>query len=180
MLELARKLSDCDAKYFGGWLIAGVEVKLKGEAEYLENGVILSKARRCVHEARGFNANGELVQSLRLFLVLPTGGSKDSMVDAESAQQLGEAIYSHRFSVEEIENYLSFTGDENIIHKGLRPLVPGICMLHGLKQHLGLRYLEWKVSFLAPVYAGEELNVHPVDKGFEGYVKKRRVFVVKI
>ena len=46
MLNLAHKLSDCDAKYFTGWIIAGLEVMLEGKAQRLETRVPLAKARR--------------------------------------------------------------------------------------------------------------------------------------
>lgn len=178
MLRLARKLSDCDAKYFGGWVIAGVEVKLSDKADCLENSVLLDKARRCVHEARGYNSRGELVQSLRLFLVLPSG--KANLEPPLESQPVGELVYRHSFSKHEIDEYISATGDENVIHKGPKPLVPGIYMLYALQQWLGLRSLQWKASFLSPVYVEQELKVYAGDKGFEGYVDQRRVFVVKI
>lgn len=179
MLNLAKKLSDCDAKYFTGWIIAGLEVMLKGEAQHFENSVPLAKARRCVHEARGYDKAGNLVQSLRLFLVLP---AKDQQVMVGPLEELppGQPVYVHRFNNQEIEEYVSVTGDENIIHKGQKPLVPGICMLCGLQKQLGLSELKWRVSFLAPVYAGQQLEVYETVGGLAAYADRHKVFVVKI
>lgn len=179
MLDLARKLSDCDAKYFTGWIIAGLEVMLKGEAQHVENSVPLAKARRCIHEARGYDKEGKLVQSLRLFIVLP---AKDRQVTVGPLEERpsGEPVYVHSFCNQEIEKYVSATGDENIIHKGQKPLVPGICMLCGLQQQLGLSELKWRVSFLAPVYAGQQLEVYETVGGLAAYVGRHKVFVVKI
>lgn len=190
MIDLARKLSDCDEEYFGGWVLAGVEIKLQGEATHLENSVLLAKGRRCDHEARGYNHKGELVQSLRLFLVLPknigSAVATNSLVGEESVAQkisgelAGELVYRHSFIPEEIHEYAAYTGDENVIHKGEHPLVPGICMLYALQRHLQLQELSWRASFLAPVYTGDELLVYRTEKGYTAYVGTNKAFVVKI
>lgn len=178
MIDLARKLSDCDEKYFGGWVLAGVEIKLQGKAETLENSVLLAKERRCVHEARGYDASGRLVQSLRLFLVIPKSISMAKV--QEKVVPEGRLVYSHAFDSSEIEAYIAYTGDKNIIHKGEHPLVPGICMLYALQRFLQLKELDWKVSFLAPVYAGDEFQVFQTETGFTAYANQKQAFVVKI
>ena len=37
MLELAHKLADSDRKFFSGWVLAGVEAHIHGQATELEN-----------------------------------------------------------------------------------------------------------------------------------------------
>ena len=46
MLELAHKLADSDTKFFGGWVLAGVEAHIHGQATQLENSVLLEKERK--------------------------------------------------------------------------------------------------------------------------------------
>ena len=37
MLELAHKLADSDAKFFGGWVLAGAEAHIHQPAEAMDN-----------------------------------------------------------------------------------------------------------------------------------------------
>ena len=53
MLELAHKLADSDTKFFGGWVLAGVEAHIHGQATQLENRVLLEKERKCIIQVRG-------------------------------------------------------------------------------------------------------------------------------
>ena len=53
MLELAHKLADSDTKFFGGWVLAGVEAHIHGQAVKLENRMLLEKERKCIIQVRG-------------------------------------------------------------------------------------------------------------------------------
>ena len=46
MLELAHKLADSDAKFFGGWVLAGAEAHIHQPAEAMANQVLLAKERQ--------------------------------------------------------------------------------------------------------------------------------------
>ena len=147
MLELAHKLADSDAKFFGGWVLAGVEAHIHGEAVKLENNVLLAKERKAMIQVLGTAADGSVAR--------------------------------HVFTAQEIADYVAYTGDENIIHKGEHPIVPGLCMAAWLERELQLTELDWKLSFLSPVYAGDELRVYDDGEKLAAYVGAANVFVIK-
>ena len=67
MLELAHKLADSDAKFFGGWVLAGVEAHIHGEAVKLENNVLLAKERKAMIQVVGTAADGSVAKELRVY-----------------------------------------------------------------------------------------------------------------
>lgn len=176
MLELAHKLADSDAKFFGGWVLAGAEAHIHGRADVLTNKVLLNKERKCIIQVLGTARSGEAVKELRVFLLLPQRklGSKEPLPE----QPQGELAAEHCFTVEEIKAYVAFTGDENIIHQGEHPIVPGLCMAAWLQQELRLQELDWRVSFLSPVYAGDGLKVYRTADELRAYVGAVKVFVI--
>lgn len=177
MLELARGLADCDESFFGGWIIAGMEVHLHGASQRLENRTLLAKKRKCIMQVVGTDAAGRQVKELCTFLVLPA--SVGSAAKREPVEPTGELLAEHCFSVQEVRDYVAFTGDRNIIHEGEHPIVPGLCMASWLQGELGLTELDWRISFLAPVYTDEELRVFREEKQLVAYVGGARVFSIK-
>ena len=177
MLELAHKLTDSDAKFFGGWVLAGVEAHIHGEAVKLENNVLLAKERKAMIQVLGTAADGSVAKELRVFLVLPKRTLGTKQADATAAA--GECVARHVFTAQEIADYVAYTGDENIIHKGEHPIVPGLCMAAWLERELQLKELDWKLSFLSPVYAGDELRVYDDGEKLAAYVGAANVFVIK-
>ena len=181
MLELAHKLADSDQKFFGGWVLAGVEAHIHGVATKLENHMLLEKERKCIIQVRGTASpcgEEQLVKELRVFLVLPKHklGSKPAQAETPAGKLLAE----HCFTVQEVRAYVAYTGDENIIHQGEHPIVPGLCMAAWLQQSLGLKELDWRVSFLAPVYTGDELKVYATEQELTAYVGCTKVFLIKL
>ena len=71
MLELAHKLADSDAKFFGGWVLAGAEAHIHQSAEAMANQVLLAKERKSIIRVAGTATDGSLAKELRVFLVLP-------------------------------------------------------------------------------------------------------------
>lgn len=177
MLELAHKLADSDAEFFGGWVLAGTEAHIHGRADTLTNKELLRKERKCIIQVLGETQSGATVKELRVFLLLPKQrlGSKEPLQE----QPKGELAAEHCFTVEEIGAYVAFTGDENIIHQGDHPVVPGLCMAAWLQQALQLQELDWRISFLSPVYAGDELKVYRTENELRAYVGASKVFVIK-
>lgn len=177
MLELAHKLADSDRKFFGGWVLAGVEAHIHGQATELENHVLLEKERKCIIQVLGTAAE-KMVKALRVFLVLPKNqlGSKPKLAEA----LVGEPLVEHAFTVQEVREYVAFTGDENIIHQGEHPIVPGLCMAAWLQQALQLTELDWRISFLAPVYTGDKLRVYASEQELAAYVDSFKVFSIKL
>ena len=181
MLELAHKLADSDRKFFGGWVLAGVEAHIHGQATQLVNNVLLSKERKSIIQVLGTVSTPEgerMVKELRVFLVLPKAklGSKP----AAQEEPTGELVLEHSFTVQEVADYVAYTGDENIIHQGEHPIVPGLCMAAWLQQALQLQELDWRISYLRPIYAGDELKVYRSEQELAAYVQGFKVFSIKL
>ena len=181
MLELAHKLADSDRKFFGGWVLAGVEAHIHGQATQLVNNVLLAKERKSIIQVLGTVSTPEgerMVKELRVFLVLPKAklGSKP----AAQEEPTGELVLEHSFTVQEVADYVSYTGDENIIHQGEHPIVPGLCMAAWLQQALQLQELDWRISYLRPVYAGDELKVYSSEQELAAYVQGFKAFSIKL
>ena len=181
MLELAHKLADSDRKFFGGWVLAGVEAHIHGQATQLVNNVLLAKERKSIIQVLGTVSTPEgerMVKELRVFLVLPKAklGSKP----ATKEEPTGELVLEHSFTVQEVAEYVAYTGDENIIHQGEHPIVPGLCMAAWLQQALRLTELDWRISYLRPVYAGDELKVYSSEQELAAYVQVIKVFSIKL
>lgn len=177
MLELAHKLADSDAKFFGGWVLAGAEAHIHQPAEAMDNQVLLAKERKSIIRVAGAAADGSLAKELRVFLVLPKHNLGTKPLEPVAIK--GELITKHSFTTQEIAAYVAYTGDENIIHKGEHPIVPGLCMAAWLQKELALKTLDWRISFLAPVYAGDELYVYRSEGLLNAYVGNINVFVIK-
>ena len=178
MLELAHKLADSDRKFFGGWVLAGVEAHIHGTATELENRMLLEKERKCIIQVAGMAPNQELVKELRVFLVLPQRqlGTKPPLQETPT----GELVAGHVFTVQEVRAYVAYTGDENIIHRGEHPVVPGLCMAAWLQQALQLQELDWRMSFLAPVYTGDALKIYATEHKLEAFVANSKAFTIKL
>ena len=82
--------------------------------------------------------------------------------------------------IQEVRDYVAYTGDENIIHQGEHPIVPGLCMAAWLQQALQLTELDWRISFLAPVYTGDKLVVYAGEQELAAYVDGFKVFSIKL
>ena len=181
MLELAHKLADSDRKFFGGWVLAGVEAHIHGQATQLVNNVLLAKERKSIIQVLGTVSTPEgerMVKELRVFLVLPKAklGSKP----AAKEEPTGELVLEHSFTVQEVADYVAYTGDENIIHQGEHPIVPGLCMADWLQQALQLQELDWRISYLRPVYVGDELKVYSREQELAAYVQGFKAFSIKL
>ena len=181
MLELAHKLADSDRKFFGGWVLAGVEAHIHGEATKLANHVLLTKERKSIIQVLGTitTAAGEqMVKELRVFLVLPEQklGSKSAICE----QPVGKLLIKHCFTKQEVRDYVAYTGDENIIHQGEHPIVPGLCMAAWLQKVLQLCELDWRISYLRPVYTGDELMIYATEQELTAYVDGFKVFNIKL
>ena len=126
MLELAHKLADSDAKFFGGWVLAGAEAHIHQPAEAMANQVLLAKERKSIIRVAGTATDGSLAKELRVFLVLPKHKLGTKPLEPEAIK--GDLLTKHTFTTQEIADYVAYTGDENVIHKSEHPIVPGLCM----------------------------------------------------
>ncbi len=179
MLELAKALAKNDTKFFGGWIVAGVEAHIKGNAVRFANKTVLSKAHKAVLDVEGTGAFGSLLKKLRVFLVLPTEANTAKQPTSSEPPQ-GRVLFAHYFTEDEVAAYTAYTGDENIIHKGPKPIVPGLCMAVCLQERLGLERLDWRISFLNTVRTGELVSFYLADGQITAYLDKQPAFVVKL
>ena len=154
-----------------------MEAHIHGLATELENRVLLTKERKCIIQVLGTDQQ-QVVKELKVFLVLPKQqlGSKAKVAEVPT----GKMLVKHVFSVQEVRDYVAYTGDENIIHQGEHPVIPGLCMAAWLQQALRLTELDWRISFLAPVYAGDELAVYAAEQELAAYVGSFKVFAIKL
>ena len=60
-----------------------------------------------------------------------------------------------------------------------RSIVPGLCMAAWLQRELALTELDWRITFVAPVYAGDELCIYRTEGQLAAYVGAINVFVIK-
>jgi len=178
MLQLAKALANNDAKFFGGWIVAGVEAHIKGNAVRFANKTVMSKAHKAILDVEGTSAFGSLLKKLRVFLVLPLDSANANKTTTEVPQ--GRVLFAHYFTEQEVADYVAYTGDENIIHKGPKPIVPGLCMAVFLQEKLELSSLYWRISFLNTVRTGELVSFYLSEKQIMAYVDKTPAFVVKL
>ena len=100
MLELAHKLADSDAKFFGGWVLAGAEAHIHQPAEAMANQVLLAKERKSIIRVAGAAADGSLAKELRVFLVLPKHKLGKKPLEPEAIK--GDLLIKHSFTTQEI------------------------------------------------------------------------------
>ena len=158
-----------------------MEAHIHGQATQLENRVLLEKERKCIIQVRGTTlvAGAEqLVKELRVFLVLPKNKLGTKTIEPEAPT--GKLLVEHTFTVQEVRDYVAYTGDENIIHQGEHPIVPGLCMAAWLQQALQKQELDWRISFLTPVYTGDELKIYATEQELAAYVGSTKVFLIKL
>ena len=67
MLELAHKLADSDAKFFGGWVLAGAEAHIHQPAEAMANQVLLAKERKSISAWRELQQTAVWLRSCGYF-----------------------------------------------------------------------------------------------------------------
>lgn len=186
MLKLARTLAICDEKFFTGWVLARIEVNINGKAEAFNNKLVLHKERKAIFEVSGFDEQGILQQKLKTLLMLPKNSLEANVKHTSDVKNpVGEFVTEHIFSMKEINTYVKYTGDKNIIHKQdsllqQAVIVPGLCMLNWLKEYLNFEVLNWKISFLSPVYVDKKVCFYRKDEKIYAYVDGTLAFEIKL
>lgn len=175
MLELAQALAKCNQEVFKGWVIAGVDVEISGKAEIYSNEILVRNKRRSIILVQGRSSDGKLKKQLKVILMLPRQLGCDDTKDEELADK---PSYEHIFSVAEVSEYLARVGDENIIHRQPRPIVPGMLLLSWLQKTAGIAALNWKVRFVQPVYSGETVSCCFQEQTITAYVNGAKVFII--
>lgn len=184
LLGLIRGLADCDERFFTGWVLARAEIAVDDTADDYINTIVAEKPRKVVMEVQG-RRGGSVCQSLHALLVLPKKKLAAQTAEA-SIQPAGLDVFKagmrHVFTQPEIDDYAVLSGDDNIIHKAgaSRAIVPGLCMVYFLQRELNLKRLHWTVSFLSPVFAGDEVSFSRKDGCIEAYAGGRLVFKIEV
>ena len=175
MLELAQALANCEQDVFQGWMIAAVDVAIRGSAGHYSNTAVLQRQNRSVLLIQGRDDAGILQKEMKVILLLP---KKTEAKNTAAEKAEGKIVAEHIFSEREIADYADYAGDENKIHRQAHPVVPGLLLLSWLQQELKLKKLQWQVKFLQPVYAGD--RVFCLDEGsrMTAYVREMKVFVI--
>ena len=191
MLALACELANCDERFFAGWLIARVDVNILGTGKIFTNELLMHKKSRAVFQVFGIDENNVLREALKVLLLLPKSSlalsKKSSAKDKkDNFATKFKLLVSHVFNIKEVQSYLDYTKDKNIIHKQdlakEYTVVPGLCMMSFLKQYLKLDTLHWQVDFLSPVYVDDEIYFYRDDenKMIYAYANKVLAFRIKI
>lgn len=180
MMQLIQQVAACKCYDFSGWFLAEASLCLEGKACSFSLEVCRKTARRAVLQVLGWDGDGRCRQSLTVLLVKPLDlPGKAVSVGAGSIVSDGEALWRHVFSDEEIQAYLTVSGDSNEIHRGMDAVVPGLCFLERLLSSLDEDDLRWRCKFRKPAYAGEELCLVRTPAGMEGYVGGRLVSTIE-
>lgn len=175
MLRLARKLAECDQDYFSGWVMAGLDIKIEGCASDHQLEIAALKAKQAIIEVKGLDRDGGTVQVMRVILVKP---DKLSSKKVQAAFLHGTSFAEHKFTVNEIQEYLSYTGDQNRIHRCPLPVVPGIMMIDWIFKHLKLNRVKCRVKFLQPVFSGEQVCFYKEQHRVGAYVQDKTVLSI--
>lgn len=174
MLQLAKKLADCDQDYFNGWVVAGLDIEITGSAVSCEQKIAYKKTGQAVINVCGYDKNGQKVKAMKVILLKP----KDNSAKSAAKEQNNDAapLFAHKFTAQEIDAYLAYTGDMNQIHQGENPVVPGIMMIDWLLKKLHAAVISCKVKFLRPVICGEDIIFYRSEKKINAYVNNDPAF----
>lgn len=182
MLKLIQGLANCDEQFFRGWILAKADIDITGRANNFINEILWQKASKTLMRVSGFNNNKQITQNITVLLLLP----KKSLAPTDFKGQIkpifipDNIIFTHRFSRQEIADYVHLSGDKNIIHQVKNPIVPGLCMAYFLQKMLHRHYFHWQIAFLAPVYADDEVIFTQEYHHICAYVAGKLVFKIKI
>lgn len=178
MEELFRALAGLKGKKYDGSYIGRVIWAQMEENEDLSAAIDL----RIVRETRKYmKIRIEKEQQAGLEVVLLFPGEKKAAAAPSAELELAElpGAFLHCFTSAEIQCFTQAAGDENPIHEGENPVVPGLQLLQCLHQkypaakHIDLRFLQ-------PVYAQEPVYIQREDGLHYGIAGRRRIFAAEI
>ena len=175
MIQLIQNLAKCDEKFFSGWILAHARIVLDGKAVFYSNKLLSAAERRAVFSVTGTDENNITRQSLKVLLLLPkaTTGKISSKAEIK-----GSLLDMQKFSVRQINEYIALSGDKNIIHQRVRPIVPGLMMVLYLYDFF-CSQSDWDIRFLNPVYADDEVFFYRQNNGVNAYVNNKLVLTIK-
>lgn len=180
MLKLIQGLARCEQEKFYGWRLGMAQIDITGKAEQVSTCLGKSKCTCQILGVEGKNSEGIVCQRLQCMLCPPVPDKEvGETAKASMEWQNLPRIVSHAFSREEIWRYTVQSGDTNPIHQGTHPMVPGLCMAWYLQRVLAISSLHWKVSFHAPVYAGDVWTIVQDARQMVGYVDRKRVCTIR-
>lgn len=108
---------------------------------------------------------GKTVLALTSTLIRPKRENEKSAAHAVGGQTCSaeQPIQRRSFSPSEIKRYTQLSGDNNGIHQGDHPVVPGMLCLLVIEDALALRDIfcrRFSVQYKRPFYAGEDLALY--------------------
>ncbi len=173
MILLLRSLSSCHPDWFRQWLLVQARMSLHGSAQSAAAAVTRRTARRAVLSAAGKDENGRICQQIEIGLYRPAGfpAPGKTPADCPAPRPALPLVWRHTFYPAAIQDYLRRSGDTNPIHGGPRPVVPGLCLIEALYRPLALPALDWRISFLSPVYGGDTVYFYQDGTVIQGYVR---------
>lgn len=180
MMPMIRELARCNQALFYGWRIGTVRIDIAGPASHF-----VSKMTPVRHSCRsiiiqGINENGCMCQYMQCVVCQPKAASPKAHPSISDLPAGQARMVLHVFSIEEIQQYCIQSGDNNPIHQGEHPIVPGLYIAWYIQRTLAVSLLHWKVSFHAPVYADDTVTVVQGAGRWCGYVQTHQVFTIQL
>ena len=147
--------------------------------------------------AQGIDDTGEIVQSLNVKLLKRKNepeqwNGKGKWKEKKDRKEEGEKNINFplpyegvcrvlRISERQVEEYLQKTGDTNVIHRGERAVVPGLCIVSACFdscKEVFEKYVNMQVKFFKPVYVGEMIQVYDRISHRGKQIKRQMILIV--
>ena len=166
--EVSRILAQLKGKRFMGGLIAKAVWRCGGEMKEAE-GLTVLRNRRDTVVACGRIGDTSLTLTMLLGRFDPKDIEKEiELARAEAAKEAPVPAGRpwHTFTPAEVAEFVGAVNDVNTIHRGEKPVVPGLLILEQLLRtpdYAGATNLTLK--FIRPAFSGEALKIAAEDKG---------------
>lgn len=170
IIVLASALAAFNNGMYDGFLIGKIRLYIEGTIAAAKATAVKQKPNLAQLFVVGQNGQGEQSGTMEVLLV----NSRNAVQAAKGKPPVSlqhcrhSEIVRHQFSKAEITNYLSQVQDTNPIHKGEKPVVPGILLLAFLYDNWKAASVNWEVRFYSPCFAEEEISWYASEKQITG------------
>lgn len=183
--ELVKSLTNI--KGFNGWFIARLELKIEKtklpgnetSGKHIKNQFI--KQRKNFSAISAYTIHGNAIYTLIMHIVKPASMPGTDTIKEQpglfanknnftnSAYTNYTYLFNLEYNIECINKFIENTGDSNIIHQKVQPVVPGFLMFEDIilkmpyKDIIDSSKTRYVMVFRKPVIAGEEIEVYKLD-----------------
>lgn len=136
-----------------GYFIAKIELK------YWENERLGISLKKLSNKISSYIIN-ELIPDNQIVNVVLIQGSSEPLIQKVDAIPNQKAILIKNFTLLALGHFLKSTGDQNPIHGGENPVVPGLMILENLTEIIDFKITTFKIKFYNPLHLQNELTVY--------------------